>query len=411
MKKRVQGWLSTTRRIFPLRPAGLILLALALFVALRFSRNEADYLLNPAGLVVVALVLVSALVVVVGALRLRRSLKALAPGLPENLETTHLAATSFRVPRLRGWMLLDVRVAWVWPEEVDVALEPSGDFFEELVTPRLRGRYTRVVRRFTVEDVFGLSSVSFELSWDTSVRIAPTAARCSPSFSMSSATGDAWSHPAGRAEGDLVEMRSYAPGDSMRHVLWKTFARTRRLLVRMPERAVAPHPVNVAFMVAGAGDEPTAGVARVFLEQGMLGPDFLFSADGAAQPTSSIPEAVEQVVDSVSARGAGGSLDALAGQIDAMRLSSCIIFAPSVDGPWRERLGALIRKFSMNATVVIGVDGSAQTAATRGRLERFLFSPETTGLEPLQGLEALRSSLEGAGMRVQVVHRGTGQIL
>jgi hypothetical protein len=356
-------------------------------------------------------VVLCTLLVIAGSLWLRRRLRAMPPGLPENLETTRIAATSFRVPRLRRWLLLEVKVAWLSPEEVTVNLEPSGDAFEELVTPQLRGRYTRVVRRFTVEDVFGLASVSFTLAWDTSLRIAPIAAHCSPSFAVSHATGDAWSHPSGRAEGDLVEMRSYAHGDSIRHVLWKTFARTRRLLVRQPERAVAPHPVNVAFMVAGQGDEPTAGVARVFLEQGLLGGDFVFSADGAMQPTSSIPDAVEQVVDSVFSREQGGTLDALAGQIDRARLSACIVFAPPVDGAWRERLTAMVARYGIAATVIIGVDGNASAPKPPNRLERFLVEPEASGLEAMAGLAELRTALETSGMRVQVIHRGTGQQL
>ena len=60
------------------------------------------------------------------------------------------------------------------------------------------------------------------------------------------ASGDAVSHPAGRQEGELIEMRRYGPGDPLRHVLWKTYARTRRLLVRMHERAISPRPTTAA---------------------------------------------------------------------------------------------------------------------------------------------------------------------
>ena len=64
-------------------------------------------------------------------------------------------------------------------------------------------------------------------------------------------------------------------GDPLRHILWKTFARTRRLLVRMPERAIAPQPITVAFLVAGEHDEPTASAARLYLERGLVGKFFL----------------------------------------------------------------------------------------------------------------------------------------
>ena len=59
---------------------------------------------------------------------------------PERLETTHPVPTAFRVPRLRGWLVLEVRVAWAAPAEVSVSLEPKGSGLEESVTPHQRGR-------------------------------------------------------------------------------------------------------------------------------------------------------------------------------------------------------------------------------------------------------------------------------
>ena len=69
-------------------------------------------------------------------------------------------------------------------------------------------------------------------------------------------------------------MRAYGHGDPMRHVLWKTFARSRRLLVRMPERAIAPSPTTVAFLIAGPGEgdpiaarfDPLLAEARALLQ-------------------------------------------------------------------------------------------------------------------------------------------------
>src|SRR5262249_4423907 len=192
------------------------------------------------------------------------------------------------------------------------------------------------------------------------------------------------------------------------HVLWKTFARTRRLLVRMPERSTAPQPITVAFLVAGPDDEPTAAAARLYLERGILGPDFIFAADGAASPTRDPREALDQIIDSAAARGDGGaSLAGLAAQVQRSRMTSCLVFAPPRDGPWRGRGVGLGRQPAAPATVVIGVEGVA--APARGLFARLLLSRDGDAAgEAQSAVPTLRAALEADGMRVQVLHRQTG---
>jgi hypothetical protein len=395
----------------PLRFAGLVLVA-ASVAALRFSEAEVDYLLRPVALVALALVAVCVLLVLVTTLVVRRVVKGQSAGVPPELESGAELTTSFRVPNVRALGLLDVALEWVTPLGFQASLVPAEGRLGERVSALERGRHDTLVRRFTVEDVFGLAALSFEVTWPITLRVTPVAAPVSTTLAASRSSGDAWSHPSGRAEGDLVEMRSYAHGDSMRHVLWRTFARTRRLLVRMPERAVAPQPLNVAFLIAGAGDEPTAGVARVFLEQGLLGPDFVFAADGALKPTTRVPEAVEQIIDSVKVRAEGAkALDGLANQVEPHRLGACVVFAPPVDGPWREKLVAMSRRLSVPATVIIGVDAAGDEAAPApARVPRWMLREDAAVTRATQ-LVALREALEAEGFPVRVVHRPTGKLV
>jgi hypothetical protein len=396
----------------PVRLPGLILLVGALLVAFRFSREQADYLLYPAGLAAAGLVVLCALGVTLGAVVLRRDVRRRPAGIPDRFETTVATRTQFRFARLAAWPLVEVGMRWEEPAGFAVALDADGAEYEETVTPGERGRHARLARRFTVEDVFGLCAVSFTVSWDVPFRVAPLAATAAAELAASYAHGDAFSHPAGRAEGDLVEMRAYAYGDPLRHVLWKTFARTRRLLVRMPERAIAPQPITVAFLVAGERDEPTAAAARLYLERGVLGPDFIFAADGADRPTRQTGEALEQIIDSIRARGSGGAaLEALANQVEPARLTTCLVFAPPVDGPWRARLVAFARRLAAPATVIIGVEGAAADGR-RSALRRLVTrAPAGVADGVHDGLPALRAALEADGLRVQVLHRQTGQML
>src|SRR5207302_1043248 len=99
-------------------------------------------------------------------------------------------------------------------------------------------------------------------------------------------------HPRGKPDGELIEMRSYAPGDPMRMILWKVYARTGQLLVREPERAVARCQKSLVYFVAGSGDSASAGVARTALETGLFGPDFVFGADGRGAPATIPADAI-----------------------------------------------------------------------------------------------------------------------
>lgn len=399
--------------VVPLRIAGVVLAAAGAYVAFGIGKHQADYLLYPAGICAIALVAMCMLCVAAGALRVYLFVRHRPAAIPTQLETTHASQTDFVFPSLAWWPLVETRVAWAAPTGIDVALEPRGALWTEVITPHRRGRHERLVRRFTVTDVFGLCACSFDVAWDEPIRIAPARAAQSAELAVGWATGDAFSHPSGRAEGDLVEMRAYGHGDPMRHVLWKTFARSRRLLVRMPERAIAPSPTTVAFLIAGPGDEPSSGTARLYLERNLLGADFLFGADGAAEPARDRDTALDQIIDSASSTDPAAALDNLGKNIDPVRLASCIVFAPAVDGPWRDRIAAFAARLPAPPIVVIGVDGTA-VPTPRPRWKRFLVrTPDEVDDDAnvLAGVPALREALESQGLRVQVIHRSTGQLL
>jgi hypothetical protein len=394
----------------PLRGPGLVLLGAGAYAAFLVGRAESDYLLYPAGLGAIGLVALCALTVGAAALVLRRAVTRHAPIAPDDLETLAPRRTGFRFPRLGAWPLVEVTMRWEEPATVEVTLEPEGRFFEEVIVARERGRHPSVTRRFTVHDLFGLTAVSFRVTSPGPLRVAPTPAVAGAELAASYSHGDSFSHPAGRPDGDLVEMRAYGHGDPLRHILWKTFARTRRLLVRMPERAIAPRPVTVAFLVTGAGDEPTASVARLYLERGFFGPDFVFAADGADRTTAKPHEAVEQIIDSAAARAQGGAaLEGLGGSVERAQLGSCVIFAPPIDGAWRGRVSTFARRLPSPATVVIGVDGEPADGR-RGLVSRLLWTRPADEVLP-DRLPALRAALEAEGLRVQVLHRRTGQVL
>jgi hypothetical protein len=377
-----------------------------------FATSHADYLLYPASLVAMALLALCAICSLLGSLALRFSLrKQTGEAMPEQLETTQPVRTGFRFSRLTIWPLVEVRMEWENPSAFDVQLDVAGRFYEETVTPRERGRYARVVRRFVVEDIFGLTAFAFRRTYERAIRVVPARCAQGPEVVVGHASGDAFSHPLGKAEGDLIEMRRYGHGDPLRHVLWKTFARTRRLLVRMPERAVSPMPTTSAYLVAGADDEAAAAAARLYVETGLLGDDFVFAADGAPTPTNKPAEAVDQIVDSIHKRGDGGiTLEVFRRGVEPVRLSRCIVFAPPSDGAWCERVQAFSRSLPSPATVIIGVEGDTSEPPKSG-FGRWLVRRKSKKTYVHRDLHKVRAKLEAGGMQVKVLHRETGQVL
>jgi hypothetical protein len=141
----------------------------------------------------------------------------------------------------------------------------------------------RVVRRFAVRDLFGLSEIAWRRTETVSLRVLPERgmlAQMPPPAGM--ADGDDLSDVYAEPRGDRVEMRQYAPGDPLRMVLWKVYARTNRMMVRTPERSVAERRKGCAYLVASPNDDSTAAVARIAIERNLLGDDWCFAADGAA---------------------------------------------------------------------------------------------------------------------------------
>lgn len=434
---------------FPLTWGGIIAVAAGLTTHYWIGQDRADYVAFGGGLLLAGVAGLAAAMSILASLRLFWDVRSRPRATPvdethgrsndtlslTNLETGAPRRTGFSVPLLRWWPFVEVNVAWQAPD-VTLELEPNGvgGRASERITPTRRGRYSEVIRTFTVSDIFGLSAITFRQRYKAALVVSPAQGRYSLSLAMRQTDGEGFSHPDGSAVGERADMRRYAAGDPSRFILWKAYARTRRLLVRAPERAIAPQPSTVAFLIAGRGDGAAAATARKFIEEGMLGDAAVFAADGATSPADSDHEALDQIVDSAGHQDRGGAgLAGLLAQVGRTQLSNCVIFAPSQPGPWEEHLVAFNRHLSGAATVIIGVDappsdltslasnlspshkgggpsgGQAGSERASG-WKRWLWAPPA--LDPVwRELPGLVSRLQGHGMEVRIVHRGTGQLL
>lgn len=398
------------RFAIPLTPLGVAVIAASLWVRYHYGEQQVDFVLYAASLVALVVVAVCiAMVLVVGGvltLRLRRQ-----RGIADlSLESGVRAATGYSFPRFRVWPMVQVRMSWADPARVEVSMERTGGRVEEVVLPLERGEHTFVRRRFFVSDIFGISRIGLTRRAAQRARIVPGPARVSGNVISHIVGGDALSHPTGPAAGELLDMRRYAYGDPLRHVLWKAYARTRQLLVRTPERAITPSPSATAYMIAGREDEPTASAARFFVEQGLLGDDFRFLADGAKEPTSDRAEALDQIVASVHHRARGGlSLRRFVDRARQEHRRNLVLFVPPTVGPWLERVEACATLLG-DASVVLAIDHSVG-AANRGWLRRALFAEGASQSRALRSLPRVVSRLSRLGMQVKVIHRPSGELI
>jgi hypothetical protein len=223
------------------------------------------------------------------------------------------------------------------------------------------------------------------------------------------AGGDDLPHPMGLEDGDRLELSRYAPGDPARFIHWKAFARTGKLLVRRPERAIAVSRRCAAFLVAGDNDDPSAAVARLALERKLLGQEWVFGTDLCVAGTSRVDDAITQLLLSVKARGLGGAgLQGFLAQADKRGPASVIVFAPAEPGAWLNAVARVAARRQLR--VVIGVDGVSARSERPRWLRWFRREPSEHGARAA-ALDEVLLSLGRSRVPVTLLDRSSGRML
>lgn len=419
MKTRAAGrtTLRIARRIadyVPIRPLGLMLGLGAAAALQHLAYAELDLVWLVVGFAALGLLGLSLVSVIVGAVWMKLATHVRAHGdVPRRTMETGLSLpTGFEGPSL--WFLPLVQIDWSWeqPEEAEVSITKVRRRLHEEVLLRRRGHVHGVRRRIVIQDAFGLARLAIRQTDPVELTVLPHAGKLGEApLLVSLSGGDERPHPMGVEDGDRVELRRYVPGDPARFIHWKVFGRTRRLMVRMPERALSPARRTVAYQVAGSDDDASAAAARVAIESGSFGPDFRFGADGAVKDTSRIDEGVEMIVRSADARDVGGrALEGFVQRAEEAGPASLIVFVPPRPGPWLAPVIASVRARAVRTRVVVttdGVDADPPLAIWR----RLLTLPSLRTGTPSAELEKVIAALSATRAEVIVLDRKTGRRL
>lgn len=363
---------------FPLTGGGLCVLAGAGALWTLAWHREQDYVLCMVARVGFALVAMLLGGVVLSALLLARRLKSARTPEGLRLETDAWQPTGFRVAVPRWLPCLEVRWDIVddegRPLPVDVEASRENGFLAEQMHPRRRGLHRLLCRRFRVRDVLGVAGVDLEASEPGHVRIVPARSGLEslPTL-VALLASDEVSDPRGEPFGDRVDMRQYARGDPPRLIMWKIFARTRKLMVRVPERAITAQPRTCAWFFRGPRDEAAAALCRVVLERGLLGEGWRFGADAPARPDAGDPGSpegrashLEEALDLLARSGNGdpdrvppappAAFSAFLERAERDGYVCCLVFAPPGDGPWIATVEGAARRTRMRVHAFMGVE-------------------------------------------------------
>jgi uncharacterized protein (DUF58 family) len=398
---------------WPLTPLGMAVGVVAVVALAAFGFEKLDLVLLVVGYGAGGLLVIALGAVLVGAVGIRLWLRrAEFPWRVSSFETGSPVETGFYLPSLWWFPLVQARWSWLSPAGASTEQFVEAGRSKEHAELSRRGLVRGVTRRIVVQDAFGLAKVAFRHRQPGPFEVLPHLGGIRRLPVLTSLTGgEEIPHPMGLEDGDRVELRRYVPGDSARYIHWKVFGRTRRLMVRVPERALSRARRTVAYLVAGPRDEAAAAAARAAIDEGVLGIDWQFGADGAPEPTDDAGEALHKVLSSASYRGrSGAGLERFLAAVDPRGPAALVVFAPPNEGPWIDELRRASARRSGRIRVVLAVD-AVRDGSPAAPWWEWLLTPKAEQGTPRAQLENVGRALSQLRCEVVVIDRVSGRIL
>ena len=375
----------------------LTLMLLALQV---FGYGAMDLVVFALTICAIAILLFSLFCVIFGGLmqqlRVRRQLSSTTQASRSvKLEAGFPNETGFTLADLGYFPLIKISWQVIYPDNLQTRLrhDPDDNVLVEEIIPNRRCKTSRLTRLFTVSDVLGFCRYSWRQSQQLELLALPRSNSIRTLPILRSLTAeDGIPSPSGNPEGDRMEIRPYVPGDSVRNIMWKNYARNRQLNVRLSEKSVFQSNRTLAYLLSSEQDEAAAAVARVALESGSLGDDWVFGADG----TDSACDSVETALVAIAASRAldeplGYGLDDFLRSHGSQAGSHCIVFAAAEAGPWIGAMKQTITRFRGQFSLVLATDGFKEPGEI-GFWQRLLF--KNTDEDDITAIQSTSGKLE-----------------
>lgn len=168
-------------------------------------------------------------------------------------------------------------------------LSPDFEIIQFSIHTPHRGEWILDGVRFELQDKLRLFKAFVTIPIQASVvaKIPTVETLPLPILSSSVTPGDTYPLSTERL-GEPFDLRPYQPGDSMKRILWKTFARSGELITRQPEFSHSPEGEVLIFCAARTKDDYTASLALKYardaeeygasLVAGCLGSDETFTS-------------------------------------------------------------------------------------------------------------------------------------
>ncbi|MCB9637595.1 MAG: DUF58 domain-containing protein [Myxococcales bacterium] len=280
LKKAVKGVRWVAMRA-PLSRRGFLMALFGVLFLWGYGLRQKDWILLVLGAIALCLVILGVLMVGFTSLWVgwrMRNLATAGPSDPLHAVVGESTSTGLRLP---AWQMpfVDFRVLWLEPN-AEVTVDSGFRGMEESVRFSRRWSAQRIVRAFIVRDFFGLSEVRWESEEARTIQVLPRTASFPTTPLRSMSDGEGHYVPGSPRRGDLVDTRAYMPGDPIRHIHWKLFARSQELIVRIQEPSRDYDLKLLAYLICDPFDEYAAEIARWSMESGALGNDWSFGADG-----------------------------------------------------------------------------------------------------------------------------------
>lgn len=406
-RAKFRKFIGLIRDRWPITMSGAVLLGLSITVCWFLGVKRLDLVLLTAGVLITTMNFLLILLTMLTVFLLHRQLRNRSSMGTLIADCDDWVPTGFRAS-LPPWLpFIELKVAWAEPGNTQIRLEPNG---VEFVSGQHRCATTQVVRRLTLGDMLGLTAISWEESEASPVCLLPAKVSIDRTAALQGLVSgeDLWD-PRGEPSGDRVDVRKYGHGDSMRMILWKVYARTRTLVVRVPERALEAAPRVCAYLPVDSADEPAARLARTMLEENLLGAAWRFGTDGA-EDTETLESALLALANSGSIQpGFHCGLSEFLQRAVSQGFGSCVLFLPTSLGPWLPSVQVALESSPMRVHAILVANGWAPKAAPAWK-RVILKSEVNAGTEPSDAL-AIVKALALPGVRFTLADTHSGQFL